>query len=437
MNIFISMSSLALRQVIGGACEAVGFKAVGQATNVLIDFLTERFTDHSLRLTKALQTASDNAWKALEVSLAGDSLWERCKLLAARGEDKAFAQQVRAFLDAVPLPELAGKTAFGQKCLDELRAARKGRTLTGDKLDPRQLARHTAEFARFGDPASLVEAEWRMAVSMADEMNQAGYTSLAWLLSQRPREGMPVLVVAVRYFFRRAVEDDHKLFQGLAFAKLEALGEAQERGFACLDAALAQQGERLEELLADVKAVVVHTHSAVLDLQGQMKGHGEQIEQIGQAVMQLLEQHHLQRREVRAGDSLSIRNDKERQLVKQLVVRYRALPAEQQRHTPALLNAIGKLQVVAGDFDSAQRAFQRVATLVKDKTAQAEARFNAYRTALERRDWDTALKELLDAVRLDAKRFSPFPVGKYHPLRILGAGGFGVAFLCKHKYMDA
>jgi uncharacterized protein (TIGR03067 family) len=434
MSIFLSLSTFALRQVIGGACEAVGVKDSGEA---VVGFLTERFTDHSQRLTKALQQASDNAWKALEVSLAGDSLWDRCKVLVARGENQAFAQQVRAFLDAAPLPQLAGKTTFRQKCLEELRAARKARTLTGDKLNPRQLARQTAEFARFGDPTSLVEAEWRMAVSMADEMKQAGYSSLAWLLSKRPRQGMPVLVVAVRYFFRRAVEEDQKLFQGLAFAKLEALGEAQEKGFASLSAALAQQGERLEELLSGVQAVVVQTHSAVLDLQGQMKGHGEQIEQIGQAVMKLLEQHRLQRREVRPGDSLSIRNEGERQLVKQLVARYRSLPQGERQNVPSLLNAIGKLEVVAGEFDQAQRDFQQVATMVDDTRAKAEAHFNAYQTALERRDFDAALKEFIEAVKVDAKRYAPFPVGKYHPLRILGAGGFGTAFLCRHKYMSA
>jgi tetratricopeptide (TPR) repeat protein len=437
MNIFLSLPTFALRQVIGGACEAVGFKPGGEVTNQVVGFLTERFTDRSQRLTTALQQANDKAWKALEIALAGDSLWDRCKAAVARAEDQAFAQQVRAFLDATPLPELAGKTAFRQKCLDELRAARKARTLTGDTLNPRQLARHTAEFARYGDPASLLEAEWRMAVSMTDEMKQAGYTSLAWLLSQRPRQGMPVLVVAVRYFFRRAVENDPKLFQGLAFAKLEALSEAQKKGFDSLSTALAQRGERLEELLADVKAVVVQTHSAVLDLQGQMKGHGEQIGQIGQAVMKLLEQHHLQRREVRAGDSLSIRNEGERQLVKQLIARYRLLPQGERQNVPALLNAIGKLEVVAGEFDQAQKDFQQVATMVDDTKAQAEAHFNAYQTALERRDLNDALKEFIETVKLDAKRYAPFPVGKYHPLRILGAGGFGTAYLCRHKYMDA
>jgi hypothetical protein len=194
-------------------------------------------------------------------------------------------------------------------------------------------------------------------VGLVGQVKEAGFPSLAWLLAQRPREGMPVLVVAVRYFFRRAVEEYQKLFQGLAFARLEALGEAQEKGFASLSAALARRGERLEELLADVRAVVVQTHSAVLDLQGQIKGQGEQIGQIGQAVLKLLEQHQLQRREVRPGDSLSIRNEGERQLVKQLVARYRSLPEGQPKNVPSLLNAIGKLEVVAGDFDQAQRDF--------------------------------------------------------------------------------
>ena len=153
--------------------------------------------------------------------------------------------------------------------------------------------------------------------------------------------------------------------------------------------------------------------------------------------MKLLDQHQLQRRELRPADSLSIRNDDERQLVKQLVARYRALPDEDRQQVPALLNAIGKLEVVAGDFDAAQQRLPGRGGDGEDDKAKAEAHFNAYQTALERRDFDAALKEFIEAVKLDAKRFAPFPVGKYRPLRILGAGGFGTAFLCRHKYMNA
>lgn len=140
--------------------------------------------------------------------------------------------------------------------------------------------------------------------------------------------------------------------------------------------------------------------------------------------------------ELRPRDSLSVRSDDERRLVKQLVARYRALPEEQKRQLPALLNAVGKLEVAAGSFESAELDFAALAGLVKEPRAQAEAHYNASRAALEARDWTTALREILQAARIDARRFAPFPLGKYTPQRILGAGGFGVAFLCTHKYME-
>src|SRR5262249_12385196 len=192
-----------------------------------------------------------------------------------------------------------------------------------------------------------------------------------------------------------------------------------------------------EGLLAEVQAVVEQTHEAVLDIQAEQRRQGEQAQDVYQAVMDLQRRLDLMQRDVRPRDSLSIRSDAERHLVKQVVARYRALPEEQRGELPALLNAVGKLEVAAGDFEQAEHDFQTVATLVSDSVAKGEAHANAYRAALERRDWDDALRQLIEAVKLDGKRFAPFPVGKYHPLRILGAGGFGVAFLCHHKQLDA
>src|SRR5205807_911738 len=130
---------------------------------------------------------------------------------------------------------------------------------------------------------------------------------------------------------------------------------------------------------------------------------------------------------VRPKDSLSIRGDHERQLVKSLVARYRALPESRRHEMPALLNAVGQLEIAAGDFDAAQQDFQEVATLVRDDDgAKGTAHMNGCRAALERRDFDAALRELQAAIDRDADRYAPFPVDKYRPTKILGAGGFGV-----------
>src|SRR5262245_56623045 len=100
---------------------------------------------------------------------------------------------------------------------------------------------------------------------------------------------------------------------------------------------------------------------------------------------------------------------------------------------PALLNAVGKLEVVSGEFEAAERDFREAATMLEDPPARAEVSFNAYRAALERRAWDEALPSLREAVDGDPGRFEPFPMEKFEPERILGAGGFGVAILCRHR----
>jgi serine/threonine protein kinase len=147
-----------------------------------------------------------------------------------------------------------------------------------------------------------------------------------------------------------------------------------------------------------------------------------------------LQQHQLEHREINPRDSLSIQGDAERQLVKSLVARYRALPAQERRSLPALLNGIAKLEVVAGDFEAAHRDFTAVVGLIESPAARAEAHFNAYQAALEQRQWPEAMTALREAATLDPERFAPFPLHKFELERILGAGGFGVAFLCRNRH---
>ena len=54
----------------------------------------DRFSDHSKNLTNALESASDRAWRALEIALAGETFLSWLH----KAEDKAFREQVRAAL---------------------------------------------------------------------------------------------------------------------------------------------------------------------------------------------------------------------------------------------------------------------------------------------------------------------------------------------------
>ena len=62
-------------------------------------------------------------------------------------------------------------------------------------------------------------------------LQQAGYPWLGWLLQHQTASGRPFLVIAARYFFRREVESDRELFQGLTFEQLYQLNEDQQAVF--------------------------------------------------------------------------------------------------------------------------------------------------------------------------------------------------------------
>src|SRR5438067_8967443 len=171
----------------------------------------------------------------------------------------------------------------------------------------------------------------------------------------------------------------------------------------------------------------------MLDLQAEQHGAGQAYPDLYETVSELKRRHDLHPCAVRPRDGLALRRDSEREQVLDLVKRFRDLPRDQQRRLPALLNSLAQLEVVVGDLEAGQHDFQEVARLVADPLSQAEAHHNVYRAALERRDWNEALAALRRAVALDAEAFEPFPLARYEPERVLGAGGFGVTFLCADK----
>ncbi len=433
MSIMLHLSSLALRGAAAAAGDVVGIAGAGMVADKVAGFLLERFVDQSQRLNRALARSTDRAWRAVELALAGNSWWDRCKLVVSSADERGFREQIQTFLKANPLDGVDGHGPnFRAQCLAQMQSARKAGLLKPTSPPPDRLARHVGSLSRFGDPTSRLKAEHKVVAMIADELRKHGYDALATFLELRPASGPPVLAAAVHYFFQREVEEDRELFQGLAYAQLESLAQGQSAGFASLAEALDRHGERLEELLTDVHAAVVQTRADVLDVKAELQRQGQQMQELGDAVLKALHQHQLEKRSLHAGDSLSLRDEDERRLVKDLVRRYRSLPTEERKRLPALLNAVGKLEVVAGEFESAERDFRELAGMVTESSARGEAAHNTYLAALERRAWADALSELKEAARMDASRFAPFPLEKFEPERILGAGGFGVAFLCRN-----
>ncbi len=273
MSIFSRVSLFALGPLVTGACRAVGFSAVGDGMSAVAKFFSERLSDQSLRVVAALADASDHAWRTLEIALAGESL----VTAADRADDKAFREQVRLFLLNAQFDGRAeADRDLVPRCLSELRAARSAGILSEDAT-PAAVADRLGDLTRFADPAQLVAAQWTLADELSGELRSTGYPTLAAFFTLRPAgdpHAVPLLAVAVRYHFRRAVEEDPRLFQGLAFAQLERIGKAQEDGAAQLAELMSRYVERLETRLGELKDTALSTRAEVCELKAALAGGG-------------------------------------------------------------------------------------------------------------------------------------------------------------------
>jgi WD40 repeat protein/serine/threonine protein kinase len=442
MPVVQRLSLLALGPLLDTALRVGGMNLKEDSVDSLTKVIGERIFDRSQRWPEVLRRCTDRAWRTLEIALAGESLWSR---LTSKGDERAFRQQIRVFLDSpqAGLGQLDSTTR--QACLKELRSLRQNTTVLEGGLDQATLAARAAPLVRFGSLHGLVAAELNLLNELADDIASAGCPNLARIVALRPAgpDQPPLLVQATRYFLRKHLEEDRTLFQGFTHDKLEQLDRAQEQGFEQLRLAVETFGQQLDEdlqqvydLLTQTHATVTATHSEVLDIKAEVAQQSQQIQELGRLIEQLLVTRQVVNQPLRPGVSLSIHNDDERRLIREVIARYRQLPPDQRQQMPALLNGIGKLEVVAGDFAAAQRDFAAVAQLVRNDSAAAEVEYNLYQSSLEAKQYDAALAALLRAAKLDPQRYEPFPLDKFEPRRILGAGGFGTAFLCRHVYEE-
>lgn len=414
-----------------------GSEVGGESARRLLAALQNHLSDQSRKLPLALQRACRNAWKALELALAGDSLGERLRSLLASGDRRAFAEQVRLFLKSCPPPEgEANESTFRQSCLRELGLADRRGLLDGP-LDADALARRVGEFSRFSSPTDLLHARRQATDEIAAGLREAGLMNLARLVGFQPAERPSLLVQGVQFFFRREVESNQELARGLTFSQLEGLSQVQQAGFAALAELLSCQGENLERLLGDLHALSAQTHAEVLDIHAELRQQGGQMEQLYQAVLELRERLKVSEQKVLPQTCQTVSNEGDLRRIRDVKTRYWSLREDQRRHAPALGNAVGALSMAAGDYPDAQKAFMEAADTAVDGQSQAVAHLNAYQAALQQGHWDEALAHLRKAVSRGGRTVAPFPVDRYRPERILGAGGFGVAFLCKHTRTEA
>lgn len=439
MGIVPNLSLLALRGVALAARSEDG----GRDAGAVVELLGTRFTQSGERLASALRQATDRAWVALEIALAGEPSWDRWQTVLSGEAGQPLRQALRAYLDTIPRGQFADlSTSSREECARKLRQARQAGLLASDGLDLAELAKQCAIWVQATEGDGLVDAEVRLMQQLAGSLRQTGQAHLALLLELQ-EAGTNLLSQAVRTFFIRQLQQDEQLAAAFPGIKSETLVEPEQKGLLALAEAMDHQREALDQLLenptaggtatAPPPAAAATNSLPPTDLENEAQRHGPAVQQLCRDIVQALQPYGLERRPLALLDCLAMHNGEERQRAQQLVGR----AAEMHQQFPALLHALGKLKALAGAFDSAHRDLQLAVNLAGDPAVQAEIYASLFQVALERRQWADALTAFSQSATLDPNRFALFPLSKYEPTSIVRVDGPAVTFLCRHRTSDS
>ncbi len=335
-----------------GALFGLGLRAtlgdVGESVQDVIDSVRERFEDHSQALPEALEKANDKAWRALAVALGGDGFLDHMKRLMAEGEARGLRERIKSFLGKHAAYFDQTPEAFRRACLAELEKARKAGRLSVKDVTADEAGKEASAFPYYSDSQAMMDVAVKAVERLADGLAPE-CPHLARLLRQPTPGGPPMIVSAFAFFFRREIETNDELSRGLTFESLRRLTAGQNEGFAALNEALTDLGDRFDEVmghLGRIEAAIDVTrdaalaaHDAVLDMRAELHRLGTLqlagVEEVRRLVGEAM---------VRAattseppGSSRRFGSDEEEMTVRRLVARIRRLPEDQRRKVPALL----------------------------------------------------------------------------------------------------
>ncbi|MCP4695423.1 MAG: SUMF1/EgtB/PvdO family nonheme iron enzyme [Gammaproteobacteria bacterium] len=136
--------------------------------------------------------------------------------------------------------------------------------------------------------------------------------------------------------------------------------------------------------------------------------------------------------QVKPRDEFSYYNGAAMQRIRKAVELLKKLPAGKPEHNHLNILA-GSTLSSAGGLHEAEKLFEQAKECTANDYEYALASFNLFQVRLRRKAYAEALADLLAAIERDPRRYALHDTEKYPIERILGVGGMGCAFLCRHR----
>jgi serine/threonine protein kinase len=136
--------------------------------------------------------------------------------------------------------------------------------------------------------------------------------------------------------------------------------------------------------------------------------------------------------QIKPRDEFSHHNSESHRLIENALTKLKQLPANNPQYCQLKINCASVLSSV-GALAEAEKSLIEASEIAKTDADRGLAAFNLFQIRLRNGDFDKALTDLQMAIQIDLHRYALHDIDKYPIERILGAGGMGVVFLCRHQ----
>lgn len=447
-----------------GIWESEGKNGIEQVVNTL----QETFHSSAI-LPQALLESYDKALNTIELSLIGPSLYDKVKGFAER-----FRQEI---LFPALKESKENEEKFITKCLWEIKKLRREKVFQIQEKDIEQLSIDVACYI-VQDTATLLALK-QQAKKSAQELVQIfspDFSALYYLLNYEN-----LFVGCPSMYFGISLQNDEKLFRlfyltnryGLHYelekitTKIQIAKEIRDRDlFRTLSEAkqtLLQIEDELSFGLEHVKEEVIAiltedfiqwegyfneivenyhllsslSKEAIVEI-GKASDTEDstnimvEVEKLKEEITEFKRQRGI-KSQSKLSDSFAIR-PAENNKVKEFFHRFQNF--QEQTDPENLLNLqieLGSLLTAIGHTEEAEKILQESQNMVLDTALKAVIAYNRFINFTQGGDFKSAYTVYMHSMDLSGNALQLFETRKYRPQQILGAGGFGVVFLCLSK----